>query len=831
MVRDGRGTGSGAREGERRDWDSSETASPVEEEDVIPPRFQSSVIPTTAGLRSVNDTPHPGGGHRRVATTAAGTVRPVVGGVDAERGHGTSVERVHRAEGADHVRVHGCAVAEPLEVQLQGLVLALLVHAGCNHGVFAVLVRDDDVHDDTRLLGIVDDGDVGAQESWSAGDLLVTVHGASGARVGGFQEAGDDRVVAQGHGTGVGVASAEDVGGGLGVVATSSAASVAVSVSAAAIQREHVEAGSVDESPVAESGEVATCHEVVGGRVQHRGIEHASLVGFLQQRLEFLGPEGTSEQVLGGPRCGSLVTDLQRELSVGAGPGDVGQAAESSCGHARSGPDRGDVGGVGVEDALGGAVVVVARFVVGEGSLRLLLGHFSGALAGDAEHDWVLRGEEGVDVGDFAGVRQVLQLHEAQSAVAGGDVEGLGAGSLREVQPSFRAAAQLLVEGDERLLGDRRVGEVEHELRDEERADGVCFLPLCQARLVDLLQLRCHPGDRVLGRVVEVQTGGDSEVGVGVELLQRGHSASLHVERGQLRLASREVEGCALGRLEAQSCSIGCGGHVVECVLQVGGVRGDQCDVVGDAGLDGNGCGRSSGGAHGCRGAGVELANAADGGPIQSSPFQRVEQGRVGQGAEGVGQIEPRDGDVASVSAGVRDHRLEREVVLGAAGHRDEALLSGGQALVGAGPGQESACETGGVELAHGGGERDGSPVVDVRLVALLVQQDGGRRLPVARRVGQAVDGVEHGRQDVAVRVESAPVRVAECVWSGGRVRGSSESFPHLVRREGRLQRVAVGGERERVGNGSGCRVETAADCMDLLEVALDVRLVDGASG
>ncbi|PAV55775.1 hypothetical protein WR25_09407, partial [Diploscapter pachys] len=33
------------------------------------------VVPTTAGLRSVGDTPHPGGGHRRVATMAAGTVR------------------------------------------------------------------------------------------------------------------------------------------------------------------------------------------------------------------------------------------------------------------------------------------------------------------------------------------------------------------------------------------------------------------------------------------------------------------------------------------------------------------------------------------------------------------------------------------------------------------------------------------------------------------------------------------------------------------------------------------------------------------------------------
>ncbi|PAV72039.1 hypothetical protein WR25_22471 [Diploscapter pachys] len=60
---------------ERQDWGSSETASPVEEEDAIPPRFQSSVVPTAAGLRSVNDTPHPGGDHRRVATTAAGTVR------------------------------------------------------------------------------------------------------------------------------------------------------------------------------------------------------------------------------------------------------------------------------------------------------------------------------------------------------------------------------------------------------------------------------------------------------------------------------------------------------------------------------------------------------------------------------------------------------------------------------------------------------------------------------------------------------------------------------------------------------------------------------------
>ena len=33
------------------------------------------VVPTAAGLRSVGDTPHPGGGHRRVATMASGTVR------------------------------------------------------------------------------------------------------------------------------------------------------------------------------------------------------------------------------------------------------------------------------------------------------------------------------------------------------------------------------------------------------------------------------------------------------------------------------------------------------------------------------------------------------------------------------------------------------------------------------------------------------------------------------------------------------------------------------------------------------------------------------------
>ncbi|PAV86850.1 hypothetical protein WR25_18552 [Diploscapter pachys] len=33
------------------------------------------VVPTAAGLRSVGDTTHPGGGHRRVATMASGTVR------------------------------------------------------------------------------------------------------------------------------------------------------------------------------------------------------------------------------------------------------------------------------------------------------------------------------------------------------------------------------------------------------------------------------------------------------------------------------------------------------------------------------------------------------------------------------------------------------------------------------------------------------------------------------------------------------------------------------------------------------------------------------------
>ncbi|PAV80333.1 hypothetical protein WR25_08375 [Diploscapter pachys] len=95
-----------------------------------------------------------------------------------QRSQGTSVERVHGAEGADHVRVHGCAVAERLEVLLQDVVLALLVHPGGDQGVLPVLVADHDV-DDCAELG----GDVGSQQTWCFRDLLVVVDDASGTRI------------------------------------------------------------------------------------------------------------------------------------------------------------------------------------------------------------------------------------------------------------------------------------------------------------------------------------------------------------------------------------------------------------------------------------------------------------------------------------------------------------------------------------------------------------------------------------------------------------------------------------------------------------------------
>ena len=152
------------------------------------------VVPTAAGLRSVGITPHPGGSHRREATRllwrlhevlsdAADVLgvdvpgplddvrhhqalhQDVVAGPDAECSDGASVERVHGAERANHVGVHGRPVAARFKVSSQDLVLPPLVHSGSYQGVFAVLVRDDDIDDHAGLGAVVDDGDVWSQEA------------------------------------------------------------------------------------------------------------------------------------------------------------------------------------------------------------------------------------------------------------------------------------------------------------------------------------------------------------------------------------------------------------------------------------------------------------------------------------------------------------------------------------------------------------------------------------------------------------------------------------------------------------------------------------------
>jgi hypothetical protein len=73
---------------------------------------------------------------------------------------------------------------------------------------------------------------------------------------------------------------------------------------------------------------------------------------------------------------------------------------------------------------------------------------------------------------------------------------------------------------------------------------------------------------------------------------------------------------------------------------------------------------------------------------------------------------------------------LEQKVVLQAPLGRHEALLDGADGTRGSGPAPKTVGQDPGVDLVQAGGEGDRSPVGEVLLVALLVDEGGVGLLP-----------------------------------------------------------------------------------------------------
>ncbi|KAL1433822.1 hypothetical protein MTO96_012162 [Rhipicephalus appendiculatus] len=107
-----------------------------------------------------------------------------------------------------------------------------------------------------------------------------------------------------------------------------------------------------------------------------------------------------------------------------------------------------------------------------------------------------------------------------------------------------------------------------------------------------------------------------------------------------------------------------------------------------------------------------------------------IDEGLMGDRAEGVGVVEEPHAQLPTSCPGVVQASLQHEVVFKHPIVRQEALLTPGQYRMVAQPPLQPGGETPGIQFGDRATKGNGAPVCGVLAVALLVYQDRPRCLP-----------------------------------------------------------------------------------------------------